>query len=76
LIALKIQGVTPDYIKAMRNSGLRDFKDDPDPYIGAKIQGITPEFLSGAMVHGFKDLDLGKVIQLKNLGILNSKGDI
>ena len=76
LIALKIQGVTPDYVKAMRNSGLRDFKDDPDPYIGAKIQGITPEFLSGAMVHGFKDLDLGKVIQLKNLGILNSKGDI
>jgi beta-lactamase regulating signal transducer with metallopeptidase domain len=76
IIALRVQGVTPDYMKALRSSGLQDFKDDPDHYIAAKVQGITAEFIAQAQKHGFKDLDLNKLIQLKQLGILETKGGL
>ena len=76
IIALKVQGVTSEYVKALHSSGLRDFQGDPDDYIAAKIHGITPEFIAAAQKHGFKDLDLHQLIQLKNLGVLEDKGDI
>ena len=76
IIALKVQGVTLEYMKALRSSGLHDFQDDADSYITAKVHGITPEFIAAAQKHGFKDLDLDKLIQLKNLGVLENKGDI
>jgi len=76
IIALKVQGVTTEYVKALHSSGLRDFQSDPDSYIAAKVQGITPEFIASAQQHGFKELDLDKLIQLKNLGVLENKGDI
>jgi hypothetical protein len=63
-------------MQALRSSGLPNFKDDPDDYIAAKVQGITPAFIVQAQKHGFKDLDLNKLIQLKQLGILETKGDL
>lgn len=69
LVGMKVQGVTPDYVKAMKATGLPDFKDDPDNYIGAKVNGITPEFVKQVQSRGFKDLDLDKIIALKNAGI-------
>jgi hypothetical protein len=44
--------------------------------MGAKVQGITPEFIDAARKHGFQNLTIDKLIQLKHLGILDSKGDI
>jgi beta-lactamase regulating signal transducer with metallopeptidase domain len=76
IIGLKVQGVTPEYVKAMRSSGLGDFQDDSDSYIAAMVQGITPEFVAQAQKHGFKELDLDKLIQLKRMNILEPKGDI
>jgi len=69
IIGMKVQGLTPEYVKGLRATGLPDFKDDPDCYIGAKIQGITPGFVAEAQKHGFKDLDLDKLIALKNAGV-------
>lgn len=73
LVGMKVQGVTPDYIKTLQSAG---FKPSVDDIIGAKVQGVTPEFIDEARKHGFKDLTIEKLIELKNLGLLDSKGEI
>lgn len=73
IIGMKVQGVTPEYIKALQAAG---FKPDVDDIIGAKVQGLTPEFIETAKKHGFKNLTIEKLIELKQVGVLDAKGDI
>src|SRR5260370_26198709 len=42
LISMKIQGVTPGYVKEMHEMGLQP---TPDELIGMRVQGITPEYI-------------------------------
>jgi beta-lactamase regulating signal transducer with metallopeptidase domain len=72
-IAMRIQGVTADYIKSLQAAGL---KFDVDDIIRAKIQDITKEFIERAVKHGFQSLSLEKLIQLKEMGVLESSTDI
>ena len=65
---MKIQGVTPAYISALKSAGITNL--DADEIVGAKVMGITPEFIEKARSHGFKDLDLDKLIELKNANVL------
>jgi beta-lactamase regulating signal transducer with metallopeptidase domain len=73
LIAMKVQDVTPEYVKALQAAG---FKASINEIIGAKVQDVTPEFIERARAHGFKDMSLQKLIQLRQLGILDSKADL
>ena len=73
LIGMKVQDVTPEYIKALQSAG---YKFDIGDIISAKVQDVTPEFIERAKQHGFKDLSLQKLIQLRQLGILDSKADL
>jgi beta-lactamase regulating signal transducer with metallopeptidase domain len=73
LIAMRVQEVTPEYIKALQAAG---FKFGINDIISAKVQDVTPEFIERAQKHGFKDLTLQKLIQLRQLGILDSKADL
>jgi beta-lactamase regulating signal transducer with metallopeptidase domain/uncharacterized protein YnzC (UPF0291/DUF896 family) len=72
-ISMRVQDVTPEYIKALQGAG---FKLDVSEIISAKVQDVTPEFIERAQKHGFKDLSLQKLIQLRQLGILDPKADL
>jgi hypothetical protein len=73
LIAMRVQDVTPEYIKALQAAG---YKFSVNELVSAKVQDVTPEFIESAKKHGFKDLTLEKLIRLRQLGILDSKSDI
>jgi beta-lactamase regulating signal transducer with metallopeptidase domain len=73
LISMRVQDVTPEYIKALQSAG---FKLNISQIITAKVQDLTPEFIERARKHGFQNLDFNKLIQLRQLGILDSKADI
>jgi beta-lactamase regulating signal transducer with metallopeptidase domain len=73
LIGMRVQDVTPEYVKELQSAG---FKLSISEIIGAKVQDVTPEFIEQAKKHGFKDLTLQKLIQLRQLGILDSKADL
>jgi beta-lactamase regulating signal transducer with metallopeptidase domain len=73
LISMRVQDVTPEYIKALQSAG---FKLNVGQIITAKVQDLTPEFIERARKHGFQNLDFNKLIQLRQLGILDSKADI
>ncbi len=44
LIALKIQDVTPEYVRELREQGLHP---DADTLIAMRVQGVTPEYVRG-----------------------------
>jgi len=73
LVSMRVQDVTPEYVKALQSAG---FKLGINDIIGAKVQDVTPEFIERAKQHGFKDLSLQKLIQLRQLGILDSKAEL
>ena len=73
IIAMKVQDVTPDFIKALQSAG---FKVDIDDVIRAKVQDITPDFIDRARKHGYQNLTLEKLIELKRLGVLEPQADI
>src|SRR5579864_1486631 len=73
LIAMRVQDASPEYIKALQTAG---FKLGINDIISAKVQDVTPEFIERAQKHGFNDLTLQKLIQLRQLGILDSKADL
>ncbi|HTT33154.1 MAG TPA: M56 family metallopeptidase [Methylomirabilota bacterium] len=42
LIAMKVQGITPAYVREIREQG---FQPSADELVGMKVQGITPEYI-------------------------------
>ena len=66
LIGLKIQGVTADYVRAMKQLGM---KADPDELIGMKIQGVTPEYVKEMRAATGQNLDADALVGMKIQGV-------
>jgi beta-lactamase regulating signal transducer with metallopeptidase domain len=66
LIGLKVQGVKPEYVKSMKDLGL---KIDPDDLIGMKVQGITPDYAREMRAATGQALDADALIGLKVQGV-------
>jgi len=65
LIAMKVQGITPEYIHEIRAEG---FKPSPDELVAMKVQGITPEYIHE--VRAMKlNVDVDSLIGMKVQGI-------
>ncbi len=65
LIALKVQGVTPDYVRGMHALGI---KPEVNQLIGLKVQGVTPDYVRELRAAGLT-LDIEQIIGLKVQGV-------
>ena len=71
---MKVQDVTPEYIKALQAAGFKPSIDDIVERQGART--LLPNSSRKPANTASKDLTIEKLIQLKHLGILDSKADL
>ena len=65
LIALKVQGVTPEYVRDLRAAGLTL---DIEQIIGMKVQGVTPEYIRDMRATGL-DVKGHEIVAMKVQGV-------
>ena len=65
LIALKVQGVTPDYVRQMRALGLNL---NAEELIRMRVQGVTPEYVKAMRATGVK-LSAEQLVGMKVQGV-------
>ena len=65
LISMKIQGVTPGYVKEMHELGLQP---TPDELVGMRVQGIMPEYIR-EMRKFYSNLNIDELIGMKVQGV-------
>jgi len=65
LIALKVQDVTPEYVKEMHDLGLHP---DADGLVALKVQGVTPEYVKELRALGFNP-DVDEIVAMKVQGV-------
>ncbi len=86
LIALKVQGVTGEYVKAMKALGL---KASPEELTAMKVQGITSEYVKQMLDAAGQNLSVDQLIgmkvqsisgeylkQMRELGFATDAGDV
>jgi beta-lactamase regulating signal transducer with metallopeptidase domain len=66
LIALKVQGITAEYIKSMKNLNINP---DVNTLVGLKIQGVTADYVKGMRETTGENLNTGDLIGLKVQGV-------
>lgn len=65
LVALKVQGVTPAYVRAMHALGLQPSVDE---LVGMKVQGVMPEYVRDLRSQGFNP-NIDEIIGFKVQGV-------
>jgi beta-lactamase regulating signal transducer with metallopeptidase domain/uncharacterized protein YnzC (UPF0291/DUF896 family) len=65
LIALKIQDVTPEYVRGLQEQGLHP---DAERLIGMRVQGVTPEYVRDLRAAGLNP-SVDQLIGLKVQGV-------
>jgi beta-lactamase regulating signal transducer with metallopeptidase domain len=70
LVSLRVQGVTPEYAKSIAQQYPGATVHD---IVKTKIFNIDSDFIASAKAHGFKDLNLEKLVKLRISGILDDE---
>jgi bla regulator protein blaR1 len=65
MIAMKIQGVTPDYVRQLHAEGL---KPDADELVALRIQGVTPDYIRGMRAAGI-EANVDDLLAMKIQGV-------
>jgi len=65
LIELKIQSVTPEYVRGLHEQGLHP---DADNLVAMKIQGVSPEYVRDVRVLGLNP-DVDELVAMKIQGV-------
>jgi len=65
LVAMKVQGITPDYVREMKAAG---FKLDADDLIAMKVQGVTPEYAKQLRA-SYPGIDVDTIVAFKVQGV-------
>ena len=65
LIALKVQDVTPEYVRGLQEQGLHP---DAEKLIGMRVQGVTPEYVRDLRAAGL-NASVDQLIGLKVQGV-------
>ena len=66
LVGMKVQGITPEYVRMMKELGIPPKVDD---LIGMKVQGITPEYVREMRAATGQNLGGDELIGMKVQGI-------
>lgn len=66
LIELKVQGITADYIRSVKDLNI---KVDVDTLVGLKVQGVTPEYIKGMRAATGQNLNADELVGLKVQGV-------
>ena len=67
LITLRSVGVTPEYIKQMRGTGLGDVS--LDDIVAMRSQGVTPEYVSEMRNSGIEIKTAREIVTLRSMGV-------
>jgi beta-lactamase regulating signal transducer with metallopeptidase domain len=62
-VAMKVQGITPEYAQAMAKVGFG--KPTADDLIAMKVQGVTPEYVSGLRAAGMQPGSVGDLVSYR-----------
>ena len=65
LVALKVQGVTPEYVQKMKELGVHP---DPETLVGMKVQGVTPSYIADLRAAGVS-VNNHEIVGMKVQGI-------
>ncbi len=66
IIDLKVQGITAEYIKSVKDLNIRA---DVDTLVGLKVQGVTSDYIKGMRDATGQNLDADELIGLKVQGV-------
>lgn len=62
-VAMKVQGITPEYAQAMAKVGFG--KPSADDLIALKVQGVTPEYVSDLRAAGLQPDSIGDLVSYR-----------
>jgi beta-lactamase regulating signal transducer with metallopeptidase domain len=62
-VAMKVQGITPEYAQAMAKVGFG--KPSADDLIAMKVQGVTPEYVSELRAAGLQPGSIGDLVSYR-----------